>query len=233
MTTSRLRRYVEDLLRGRRPRPFPADTDEAADIRTAIALRAARPGSGTPSEEFVTGLHRRLAAELTANTTTDPAPAPRAATRRRVVQVASAAAASAAAVAAAAGVAGGVALDRALTAPAAPAGGGTLSPNAGTWHTVAASADLADGTIRAFDLGTVNGFVERIAGRLRAVSGVCTHLGCRLALDGPARELACPCHNAAFALTGELVRHQLRTPPPALPRLAVREIDGAVQVFAP
>src|SRR3954468_18824527 len=111
MTTRRLRRYVEDLLRGRRPRPFPADADEAADIRTAIALRAARPGSGTPSEEFVTGLHRRLAAEFAANTTTHPARAPRAAPRRRVVQVASAAAASAAAVAAAAGVAGGVALD--------------------------------------------------------------------------------------------------------------------------
>src|SRR5947208_12570777 len=102
MTARRLRRYVEDLLRGRRPRPFPADTDEAADIRTAIALRAARPGSGAPSEEFVTDLHRRLAAEFTANTSTDAARAPRAATRRRVVQVASAAAASAA-VAAAAG----------------------------------------------------------------------------------------------------------------------------------
>src|SRR2546423_15702136 len=64
MTTRRLRRYVEDLLRGRRPRPFPADDDEAADVRAAIALRAARPGSGAPSEEFVTGLHRRLAAEI-------------------------------------------------------------------------------------------------------------------------------------------------------------------------
>jgi nitrite reductase/ring-hydroxylating ferredoxin subunit len=98
---------------------------------------------------------------------------------------------------------------------------------------VAATADLADGAVRAFDLGTVNGFVERTGGRLRAVSGVCTHLGCRLALDGPARELTCPCHNAAFAVTGELIRHQLKTPPPALPRLAVREIDGAVQIFAP
>jgi nitrite reductase/ring-hydroxylating ferredoxin subunit len=112
-------------------------------------------------------------------------------------------------------------------------GGGWLSPNAGTWYTVAATAELTDGAVRAFDLGTVNGFVERTGGRLRAVSGVCTHLGCRLALDGPARELTCPCHNAAFALTGELVRHQLKTPPPALPRMAVREIDGAVQIFAP
>lgn len=227
MNTRRLRGYVDDLLGGRRPRPFPADDDEAADIRTAIALRAARPGSGAPSEEFVTGLHRRLAAEFTADTDTgaDPNAARHGTTRRRVVQLTSAAAAAAAA---------GVALDRALTGvPTATAGGTTLSPNTGTWHTVATTADLTDGVVRAFDLGSVNGFVERTGGRLRAVSGICTHLGCRLVLDGPARELTCPCHNAVFALTGTLVRHQLRTPPPALPRLAVREIDGDVQVFAP
>ena len=230
MNTRRLRRYVDDLLGGRRPRPFRADDDEAADIRTAIALRAARPGSGAPSEEFVTGLHRRLAAEFVTDTGADPAVQRRGATRRRVVQLTSATAAAAAA----AGVAGGVALDRALTgAPTVVAGGATLSPNTGTWRTVAATADLTDGAVCAFDLGSVNGFVERTGGRLRAVSGVCTHLGCRLMLDGPARELTCPCHNAAFALTGKLVRHQLKTPPPALPRLPVREIDGAVQIFAP
>jgi cytochrome b6-f complex iron-sulfur subunit len=228
MNTRRLRHYVDDLLGGRRPRPFRADDDEAADIRTAIRLRAARPGSGAPSEEFVTGLHRRLAAEFA--TDADPSAARRGTTRRRVVQLTSATAAAAAA----AGVAGGVTLDRALTGvPTAVAGGTTLSPNTGTWHTVAATADLTDGAVRAFDLGSVNGFVERTSGRLRAVSGVCTHLGCRLMLDGPARELTCPCHMAAFALTGKLVRHQLKTPPPALPRLPVREIDGAVQIFAP
>jgi hypothetical protein len=44
MNTRRLRRYVDDLLAGRRPRGFRPDDDEADDIRTAIALRAARPG---------------------------------------------------------------------------------------------------------------------------------------------------------------------------------------------
>jgi cytochrome b6-f complex iron-sulfur subunit len=229
MNTRRLRRYVDDLLAGRRPRGFRPDDDEAADIRTAITLRAARPGSGAPSEEFVTGLRRRLADEFAADAEADPKAPRRGPSRRRVVQLTSATAA-----AAAAGVAGGVALDRALTGvPTAVAGGATLSPNTGTWHTVAASADLTDGAVRAFDLGSVNGFVERTGGRLRAVSGVCTHLGCRLVLDGPARELTCPCHTAAFALTGELVRHQLKTPPPALPRLPVREIDGDVQIYAP
>src|SRR3954454_3930978 len=144
MSTRRLRRYVDDLLRGRRPRPFPADDDEAAEIRTAIALRAARPGGGAPSEEFVTGLHRRLAAEFAGGTSAEPAPAPRpassAASRRRFFQLASATAA-----AAAAGAAGGVALDRALTTPRPVTGGDALRPNAGTWHTVVAADDLTDG----------------------------------------------------------------------------------------
>jgi cytochrome b6-f complex iron-sulfur subunit len=221
MNTRRLRRYVDALLRGRRPRAFDAGTDEAAQVRAAIALRAARPGTGAPSEQFVTDLHRRLAARLDG----PDVPAVPATSRRRVVQVASVAAA------AVVGTAAGATVDHVLTVPAGD--GPTMTPNRGTWHTVAASADLTDGVVVAFDVGTVNGFVGRGGGRLTAVSGTCTHLGCHLALDRSARELTCPCHNAAFTVTGALIRHQLKTPPPALPRLAVRETDGAVQIFAP
>src|SRR5438067_9082099 len=130
MTSRRLRRYVEDLLRGRRPHPFPADPDESADLRTALTLRAARPGSTAPSEEFIAGLHRRLTAELAATE-------PPAATRRRVVKLTAAAAATAAVSAA-----GGAALDHALTTAAGPrAGPAALTPIGGTWHTVGNSAD--------------------------------------------------------------------------------------------
>ena len=41
--------------------------------------------------------------------------------------------------------------------------------------------------VTGFDTGTVTGFVGRTARRLFAISGVCTYLGCKLALDGPAR----------------------------------------------
>jgi cytochrome b6-f complex iron-sulfur subunit len=184
-----LRRYVEDLLHGRRPRPFRPNDDEAAEIRAAITLRAGGAGSGEPSQEFVTGLRDRLAAELAeSGGTTTPVTTIRTATRRRAIQLAAAAAT--------AGVAAGAALDRVLAgaAEAAPAvqAQQTLRPDAGTWRTVAASADLGDGAVR-----------------------------------------ACPCHNAAFALDGRLVRYELRTPPPALPELAVREVEGSVQIFAP
>ena len=62
MNARGLRRYVDDLLCGRRPRPFDADRFEAAQIRTAIELRAARPASDAPSDDFLTDLQRRLAA---------------------------------------------------------------------------------------------------------------------------------------------------------------------------
>ena len=44
-----LRRYIDDLLDGRRPRPFDADDFEAAQIRIAIELRAARTASDAAS----------------------------------------------------------------------------------------------------------------------------------------------------------------------------------------
>jgi hypothetical protein len=71
-----INRYTEDLLRGRRPGAFRASPDEAALARTAITLRSARPGSGAPTEEFVTSLHKRLAAELGDASTKPAAPGP-------------------------------------------------------------------------------------------------------------------------------------------------------------
>jgi cytochrome b6-f complex iron-sulfur subunit len=225
-----VRRFVADLLRGRRPRPFHADEDDAAQLRAAITLRAARPGAGAPREEFVTGLHRRLAEELARDDVERAAsspPPPVAAvdrTRRRLVQGASIAA-SAAAI--------GAGVDHVLSRPAEAGGDETLRPNTGQWHTVAASADLPEGGVQAFDLGTVIGFVARSGGQLGAVSGVCTHLGCRLALNAAARRLDCPCHNASFALGGQLLHYQLAVAPRPLPHLQVRELDGTVQIFAP
>lgn len=241
MSERDVRRFVADLLRGRRPRAFRVEDDDEADqLRAAIVLRAARPGSGAPREEFVTDLHRRLAGELArdaphpeaaqnAALSAVPPPAGIDRTRRRLVQAASIAA-SAAAI--------GAGLDHVLTTPAtAPTSGDggdqTLIPNTGQWRTVAASTDLPEGGIQGFDVGTVIGFVTRGAGQLGAVSGVCTHLGCQLALNAPARRLDCPCHNASFALGGQVLRHQLAIAPAALPHVQVRETDGMVQIFAP
>ncbi|HST64529.1 MAG TPA: Rieske (2Fe-2S) protein [Mycobacteriales bacterium] len=219
-----VRRYVEDLLADRRPRRFRVRSDEDADqVRTAIALRAAGAGDDGPSEEFTAGLQQRLAASRS-----DAPAVPRGPTRRRFVQAAGVAAA---------GAAVGAGIDHLVAGPAgiaaAPEDTGTIDPTLGAWQAVVPSDQLPDGGVHAFDVGTVAGFVERTGGRLRAVSGVCTHQGCRLALQPASRELACPCHRTVFALTGTVVRSQLRTPPATLPRLPVREADGHVQVYAP
>ena len=233
MTGRGARRFIEDLLSGRRPRAFPAQEADVEDLRAAITLRAARPGSDAPRDEFVTDLHRRLAAEQAGEDPEGGQVRTIGGTRRRFVQGAAIAAAAAAV---------GVAVDRTLISDgqdgtedgqqAAPAAQ-TLTPSVGDWRTVAASEELPDGAVRAFDLTSLVGFVQRTDGVAQAVSGTCTHQGCRLLLDAAARRLNCPCHRTAFAVDGELLTHELPVAPAPLPHIATREVNGAVQVYAP
>jgi hypothetical protein len=45
--------------------------------------------------------------------------------------------------------------------------------------------------------------------------------------------LRCPCHSASFSPTGQVLAHQLPIAPTPLPQLEVREVNGAIEVFAP
>lgn len=222
-----LRRYIDDLLRGRRPQAFRPDDFEADQIRTAIDLQAAKPGADAPSPEFLADLHRRLADELD-----DAKPqtrSPRSATRRQVIVGTSAAATAAVAA---------VAVDRLVVgvgenAAQEKTADNEMTPNAGTWQRVAASFEVPDGAMHPFDLGSVVGFVRRVNGKAEAVSGVCTHQGCRLWFDAPDDRLRCPCHSTSFAPTGQVLTHQLPIAPKPLPALEVREVDGVIEVLAP
>ena len=98
---------------------------------------------------------------------------------------------------------------------------------------VAASSDVPDGVMHPFDLGSVNGFVRRVDGKPEAVSGVCTHQGCRLWFDAADDRLNCPCHTTSFAPSGQVLTHQLPIAPKPLPKLMVREVNGVIEVFAP
>jgi nitrite reductase/ring-hydroxylating ferredoxin subunit len=224
MNARGLRRYVDDLLRGRRPKAFAPDDFEAAQIRTAIELRAARQDDDAPRQEFLTDLHRRLAEQMTGTPAEAP---PKPNTTRRQVLVGTSAAAAAAVAA--------VSIDRAVTgSPAeAPAVAGQLTPNNGTWQRVAASSEVPDGLMHPFDLGSVSGFVRRADGKPQAISGVCTHQGCRLWFDAPDDTLRCPCHSTSFSPTGQVLTHQLPIAPKPLPTLMIREVDGVIEVFAP
>ncbi len=230
MSGRTVRRFVDGLLRGQRTERAHPDDVEADEMNTAIELRAARTGSDSPREEFVTDLHRRLAEQMGEASRTDSRSSwGPAATRRQVVIGTGLAAASAAT---------GIVIGRNLLAPAQTPEAttpkqGVLEPNAGTWHAVGASADLPDKGALAFDLGSVSGFVHRADAQLEAVSGICTHQGCKLWLDAPESRLRCPCHSTSFSLEGETLTHQLPTAPAPLPKFEVREINGVIEVLAP
>ncbi|HEV2638750.1 MAG TPA: Rieske (2Fe-2S) protein [Actinocrinis sp.] len=238
-------RYVESLLRRRRPKPFAPTEDELAVTRTAIALAAAAPDVLEPDPDFVAGLRRQLAARQggrgAAGTVQAPAPAAApeparpariAPGRRRLLQ-ATALTAGAAAV--------GATADHLLDRPA-PSGPGTrpplvqgqLTPKSGSWQTVAADADLPEGGVLSFDVGDLFGFVQRTSGRVQAVSGICTHQGCKLNLTAPPVELVCPCHGATYQVDGQPVAYPIapKFPMQPLPRLAVRVQEGNIQVYA-
>jgi cytochrome b6-f complex iron-sulfur subunit len=151
-------------------------------------------------------------------------------TRRHVIVGTSAAAAAAVAA---------VSIDRAVIDSGQVADGdnnsdsGELTPNTGRWLRVAASADVPEGAMRPFDLGSVIGFVRRVDGKPEAVSGVCTHQGCRLWFDAPDDRLRCPCHSTSFSPAGQVLTHQLPIAPKPLPTLMVREQGGVIEVFVP
>lgn len=216
------RKFVEDLLGRRRPRRFAATEQDEAEIRTAISLTTAQPdGDDKPSEKFVSALHEKLAAELAGK------PKPNS-NRRRIIQTTSVAAAAAVL---------GATVDRMTSGSTPPdtraSEETTIVPDIGQWRAVVPVDNLPEGAVRPFDFGTINGFVQRVNGEVRAVSGTCTHLGCKLTLDEPANRLNCPCHKTAFSVEGAVVFHQLPRTPPPLPHLKVRENNGMVEVFAP
>jgi nitrite reductase/ring-hydroxylating ferredoxin subunit len=226
---------VRQLLAGQRPGGFTPDDDEAEQMRVAIALQAARFGAQTPSEEFLTGLRQRLAVELD-EPDSIPERKPFPAGRRQMLIGGS--------IAAAAATVGGV-VDHTLVRgaagePSSPQAQSvpsqtpqTIVPRDGVWRAIAASADVPEGATIAFDLGAVSGFVHRRDGVVYALSGICTHQGCRLWLDGPAQRLRCPCHATSFGTDGEVLTHQLPISPAPLPHIETREVRGAIEVFAP
>ncbi|BBW99880.1 (2Fe-2S)-binding protein [Mycolicibacterium moriokaense] len=228
MTEKNVRRFVDNLLRGRATERARPDDLEAEQMKMAIDLRVARLGNDAPREEYLSDLHRRLSSAMADEqpSVSRPRSAP---DRRSVVIGGSVAAASAAA---------GLVVGRSLLAPdsvrpAEPPAQAELDPSHGAWLAVGASDQVAEGAALAFDLGSVNGFVHRAEAKLEAVSGVCTHQGCKLWLDAMESRLRCPCHSTSFSLQGTTLSHQLPVAPPPLPKLAVRETNGVIEVFAP
>jgi cytochrome b6-f complex iron-sulfur subunit len=210
-------RFVDQLIRGRRPSRFQAGPDEAEALHAAAMLRAGA-GADLPDPGFVTGLEKKLRREMT-----PPAPAA-GVSRRRLFGTAGAIAVAA--------VSGGVAsrvIESVGQPGAAPAA--ELVPPGGSWRPVVQAAAVPDGGVIRFSTGSMTGFVVRRGETITGLSAVCTHLGCLLQAEGGGH-LACPCHRTAFALDGTVTEHQLPKSPPPLPHLRVRVVGGMVEVFA-
>jgi hypothetical protein len=90
MTARRLSAFIDALATGRRPKRFRADAADVDMLRTAIDLRATRPGDAAPTAAFTDGLFRRLSGQMNDRKELQVRPAP--ARRARLVLVAAAAA---------------------------------------------------------------------------------------------------------------------------------------------
>jgi cytochrome b6-f complex iron-sulfur subunit len=219
---------VEAVLAGEAIPAGELGPEDAEVLRAAIELRAARPGAGVPSEEFLTRLRRDIAAGSTGSDVVADL-AERRFSRRSLL-------AGAAAVAGGGAIGGvvGHTLTNGYQSPAQADGpSGSVVRNTGSWVPVAASSDLASGASQAFATAATVGFVTAHEGRLVAVSAVCTHVGCLLRANAPARRLDCPCHRTSFAPDGTVLFSQLAPHPAALPTYQVRERAGAVEVYVP
>jgi cytochrome b6-f complex iron-sulfur subunit len=219
----RVARFVEDLLHGRRPRRFRATQEEAEAMTAAAGLVAGRVGSDIPDKAALDRIHRRLSAALDESPIVDLRP-----TRRMWLRTLGTAAAA---------MVVGVALDEVATrnSPAGPTSAGgaatVIMPDNGTWRPVAAVTQLPEGHAMPVSTGSIDAVVVNDGGNFSAVSGVCTHLGCKLQPDDANRKLNCPCHQTAFSWSGKVLYYRLKNEPATLPQIPLRVNDGQIELF--
>ena len=96
---------------------------------------------------------------------------------------------------------------------------------------MAAVTQLPEGHAIAVSTGSVDAVVINDGGAISAVSGVCTHLGCRLQPDEAAPKLNCPCHQTAFSWSGKVLYYRLKTAPANLPAIRSRVNGGQIELL--
>ncbi len=219
----RVARFVDDLLHGRRPRRFDASADEVEAMKAAAGLASARVGADLPSKAALDRIHGKLAARL------DESPALNRNVTRRVLLRTFGTAAAAMVI--------GVGLDEVVTrqgkAPVESDGGAStvLMPDGGAWKPVASVTQLPAGHAMTVSTGAIDAVIVNDGGTISALSGICTHLGCRLQPDDAGRKLDCPCHQTAFGWTGKVLYYRLKAEPPTLPTIPSRVNGDQIELF--
>lgn len=191
-------------------------------MKAAAGMVSARVGADLPDKAALDRIHSKLSAAL------DESPVmERHLTRRAWLRTFGAAAAA---------VVVGVGLDEVASrrgpSPAPVAGNAAvLMPDAGTWRPVAAVTQLPAGHAMAVSTNSVDAVIINDGGAISAVSGICTHLGCKLQPDDANQKLNCPCHQTAFGWTGKVLYYRLKTAPANLPQIPSRVNEGQIELF--
>ena len=211
--------YLDALLGEGRPSPDDvADRDEAEMARVAAELAAAARGatSADPDPAFVEQLRRRMRqadAGIASVRTPPPVRAgqpqpagtrPWRLSRRDVLR---------AGIGAAAGLAAGlvgISLRDRADGDSIDADRGPLVAGDGFWAEVARVGDVPPGSAMRFSTPAFDGFIVNDAGSIRALSSVCTHMGCTLHFRPDWQDLRCPCHGASFDMAGQLANGRSR-----------------------
>lgn len=249
----RFERYLDALLAGGRPSPDDVeDRSEAEMARLAAEMSAAAdPDEGGPDPAFLDQLRLRMRqADNGIASVHAPLPmrpglgGPRSKVRvtRRQVLVAG--------LTGAAGLAAG-AVGATVLQPATGQrewiwdDGTALVLGDFEWVTVARADEVPAGSAVRFSTAAFDGFIVNDDGEIRALSAVCTHMGCTLQFRPAWSDLRCPCHAASFDLQGELAngrdkwrqtggyRGDERAYPIELPNLVrpeMRILDNQVQI---
>jgi cytochrome b6-f complex iron-sulfur subunit len=249
----RFERYLDALLAGGRPSPDDVDDrDEAEMARLAAEMSAAAdPEGGGPDPAFLDQLRLRMRqADNGIASVKAPLPVrprlggPRArilVTRRQLLL---------AGLTGAAGLAAG-AVGATVLRPATEQrdwiwdDGTPLVRGDFEWVTVARADEVPVGAAVRFTTVAFDGYVVNDDGVIRALSAVCTHMGCTLQFRPKWSDLRCPCHGASFDLAGELANGRARwretggyagderAYPIELPNLVrpkIRVVDDQVQI---
>jgi cytochrome b6-f complex iron-sulfur subunit len=219
-SADRVARFVDELLHGRRPQRFEASPEEAEAMIAATGLSAARVGADVPDKAALDRIHQHLAEALDESEVVD-----RRLSRRAWLRTAGAAAAA---------VVIGVGLDEVVRNRPESGGGGstaTLLPDNGTWRPVAAVTQIPAGHAMQVSTASLDAVIINDGGSITAVSGVCTHLGCKLQPDDANRKLNCPCHQTAFGWSGKVLYYRLQAAPANLPSIPSRVNNGQVELY--
>ena len=205
--------YLDALLGDGRPSPESvADRDEAEMARLAAELAASgqAPAGAAPDPAFVEQLRRRMReadAGITAVRTPppvrEPAPVPSGTTMMRLSRRDVLRAGFGAAAGLAAGLVG-ISLGQRADENRGLGGGVPLVAGEGYWAEVATLDEVPDGSALRFSTAAFDGFVVNDGGTIRALSSVCTHMGCTLHFRPDWQDFRCPCHGASFDLEGRL-----------------------------